>query len=107
YSSIFNYPARSWADVGAIGWLVDGAATQYQVPLCRASYAPYRRAIIRICREESFHQRLGCEVLYELSNATPEHKQMTQDADNLFYVPALQMFGPPDDDSPNSQQSMA
>ncbi len=107
YSSIFNYPARSWADVGAIGWLVDGAAIQNQVPLCRASYAPYGRAMVRICKEESFHQRQGWEILYELSNGTPEQKQMAQDAVNRFYGPALQMFGPPDDDSPNSQQSMA
>jgi len=107
YSSIFNYPARSWADVGAIGWLVDGAAIQNQVPLCRASYAPYGRAMVRICKEESFHQRQGWEILYELSNGTPEQKQMAQDAVNRFYGPALQMFGPPDDNSPNSQQSMA
>lgn len=107
YSSIFNYPARSWADVGAIGWLVDGAAIQNQVPLCRASYAPYGRAMVRICKEESFHQRQGWEILYELSHGTPEQKQMAQDAVDRFYGPALQMFGPPDDDSPNSQQSMA
>ena len=107
YSSIFNYPARSWADVGAIGWLVDGAAIQNQVPLCRASYAPYGRAMVRVCKEESFHQRQGWEILLELSNGTPEQKQMAQDALNRFYGPALQMFGPPDDDSPNSQQSMA
>ena len=107
YSSIFNYPARSWADVGAIGWLVDGAAIQNQVPLCRASYAPYGRAMVRVCKEESFHQRQGWEILLELSNGTPEQKQMAQDAVNRFYGPALQMFGPPDDDSPNSQQSMA
>ena len=107
YSSIFNYQARSWADVGAIGWLVDGAAIQNQVPLCRASYAPYGRAMVRICKEESFHQRQGWEILYELSNGTPEQKQMAQDAVNRFYGPALQMFGPPDDNSPNSQQSMA
>lgn len=107
YSSIFNYPARSWADVGAIGWLVDGAAIQNQVPLCRASYAPYGRAMVRVCKEESFHQRQGWEILYELANGTPEQKQMAQDAVNRFYGPALQMFGPPDDDSPNSKQSMA
>ncbi|WP_022870363.1 1,2-phenylacetyl-CoA epoxidase subunit PaaA [Yaniella halotolerans] len=107
YSSIFNYPARSWADVGAIGWLVDGAAIQNQVPLCRASYAPYGRAMVRVCKEESFHQRQGWEILLELANGTPEQKQMAQDAVNRFYGPALQMFGPPDDDSPNSQQSMA
>ena len=106
YSSIFNYPARTWADVGAIGWLVDGAAICNQVPLCRASYAPYGRAMVRICKEESFHQRQGWEILYELSNGSPEQKQMAQEAINRFYGPALQMFGPPDDDSPNSKQSM-
>ncbi|MDO4916295.1 MAG: 1,2-phenylacetyl-CoA epoxidase subunit PaaA [Rothia sp. (in: high G+C Gram-positive bacteria)] len=107
YSSIFNYPARTWADIGAIGWLVDGAAICNQVPLCRASYGPYGRAMVRICKEESFHQRQGWEILYELSHGTPEQKQMAQDAVNRFYGPALQMFGPPDEDSPNSQQSMA
>ncbi|CAM3192885.1 1,2-phenylacetyl-CoA epoxidase subunit PaaA [Corynebacterium gottingense] len=107
YSSIFNYPARTWADIGAIGWLVDGAAICNQVPLCRASYAPYGRAMVRICKEESFHQRQGWEILYELSHGTPEQKQMAQEAINRFYGPALQMFGPPDADSPNSQQSMA
>ncbi|WP_342319390.1 1,2-phenylacetyl-CoA epoxidase subunit PaaA [Corynebacterium mayonis] len=106
YSSIFNYPARTWADIGAIGWLVDGAAICNQVPLCRASYAPYGRAMVRICKEESFHQRQGWEILYELANGTPEQKQMAQEAINRFYGPALQMFGPPDDDSPNSKQSM-
>ncbi|ROZ65737.1 1,2-phenylacetyl-CoA epoxidase subunit A [Kocuria soli] len=106
YSSIFNYPARTWADIGAIGWLVDGAAICNQVPLCRASYGPYGRAMVRICKEESFHQRQGWEILYELSNGTPEQKQMAQDAVNRFYGPALQMFGPPDADSPHSQQSM-
>ncbi|WFP16969.1 1,2-phenylacetyl-CoA epoxidase subunit PaaA [Citricoccus muralis] len=107
YSSIFNYPARTWADMGAIGWLVDGAAICNQVPLCRASYGPYGRAMVRICKEESFHQRQGWEILYELSHGTPEQKQMAQDAVNRFYGPALQMFGPPDGDSPHSQQSMA
>lgn len=107
YSSIFNYPARTWADIGAIGWLVDGAAICNQVPLCRASYAPYGRAMVRICKEESFHQRQGWEILYELSHGTPEQKQMAQEAINRFYGPALQMFGPTDDNSPNSQQSMA
>lgn len=106
YSSIFNYPARTWADIGAIGWLVDGAAICNQVPLCRASYAPYGRAMVRICKEESFHQRQGWEILYELSHGTPEQKQMAQEAINRFYGPALQMFGPPNDDSPNSKQSM-
>ncbi|MDX2340579.1 1,2-phenylacetyl-CoA epoxidase subunit A [Micrococcus sp. M4NT] len=107
YSSIFNYPARTWADMGAIGWLVDGAAICNQVPLCRASYGPYGRAMVRICKEESFHQRQGWEILFELSNGTPEQKQMAQDAVDRTYGPALQMFGPPDADSPNSQQSMA
>ncbi|ATG50509.1 1,2-phenylacetyl-CoA epoxidase subunit A [Brachybacterium vulturis] len=107
YSSIFNYPARSWADMGAIGWLVDGAAIVNQVPLCRASYAPYGRAMVRICKEESFHQRQGWEILYELSHGSPAQKQMAQDAVDRFYAPALMMFGPPDADSPNSQQSMA
>ncbi|MCH8628850.1 1,2-phenylacetyl-CoA epoxidase subunit A [Arsenicicoccus piscis] len=106
YSSIFNYPARSWADVGAIGWLVDGAAIQNQVPLCRCSYGPYGRAMVRVCKEESFHQRQGWEILHSLANGTPAQKQMAQDAVNRFYGPALQMFGPPDGDSPNSQQSM-
>jgi ring-1,2-phenylacetyl-CoA epoxidase subunit PaaA len=107
YSSIFNYPARTWADMGAIGWLVDGAAIANQVPLCRASYGPYGRAMVRICKEESFHQRQGFEILLELSNGTPAQKQMAQDAVNRFYAPALMMFGPPDDNSPNSKQSMA
>lgn len=106
YSSIFNYPALTWADMGAIGWLVDGAAICNQVPLCRASYGPYGRAMVRICKEESFHQRQGWEILYELSHGTPEQKQMAQDAVNRTYGPALQMFGPPDDESPNSKQSM-
>ena len=104
YSSIFNYPTR--ADIGTIGWLVDGAAICNQVPLCRCSYGPYGRAMIRICKEESFHQRQGYEILYTLSNGTPEQKQMAQDAVNRFYGPALQMFGPPDAESPNSKQSM-
>ena len=107
YSSIFNYPARTWADMGAIGWLVDGAAIQNQVPLCRTSYGPYGRAMVRICKEESFHQRQGWEILYTLAQGSPEQKQMAQDAINRFYGPALQMFGPPDAESPNSKQSMA
>ena len=106
YSSIFNYPARTWADIGAIGWLVDGAAICNQVPLCRCSYGPYGRAMVRICKEESFHQRQGWEILYELSHGTPEQKQMAQEAINRFYGPALQMFGPPDAESPHSKQSM-
>jgi ring-1,2-phenylacetyl-CoA epoxidase subunit PaaA len=107
YSSIFNYPAKTWADMGAIGWLVDGAAIANQVPLCRASYGPYGRAMVRICKEESFHQRQGFEILLELANGTPAQKQMAQDAIDRFYEPALMMFGPPDADSPNSKQSMA
>ncbi|MCB4208400.1 1,2-phenylacetyl-CoA epoxidase subunit PaaA [Arthrobacter sp. UM1] len=107
YSSIFNYPAVTWADMGAIGWLVDGAAICNQVPLCRASYGPYGRAMVRICKEESFHQRQGFEILLELSNGTPAQKKMAQDAVNRWYAPALMMFGPPDEDSPNSKQSMA
>jgi ring-1,2-phenylacetyl-CoA epoxidase subunit PaaA len=107
YSSIFNYPALSWADMGAIGWLVDGAAICNQVPLCRASYGPYGRAMVRICKEESFHQRQGFEILLELANGTPAQQRMAQDAVDRWYAPALMMFGPPDDDSPNSQQSMA
>lgn len=107
YSSIFNYPTPTWADMGAIGWLVDGAAIVNQVPLCRASYGPYGRAMVRICKEESFHQRQGFEILLELANGTPEQKQMAQDAVNRWYWPSLMMFGPPDDESPNSAQSMA
>lgn len=107
YSSIFNYHTPTWADMGAIGWLVDGAAICNQVPLCRASYGPYGRAMVRICKEESFHQRQGFEILLELSQGTPEQKQMAQDAVDRWYWPALMMFGPPDDESPNSAQSMA
>lgn len=107
YSSIFNYHTPTWADMGAIGWLVDGAAICNQVPLCRASYGPYGRAMVRICKEESFHQRQGFEILLELSQGTPEQKQMAQDAVNRWYWPSLMMFGPPDDASPNSARSMA
>jgi ring-1,2-phenylacetyl-CoA epoxidase subunit PaaA len=106
YSSIFNYPSPTWADMGSIGWLVDGAAICNQVPLCRASYGPYGRAMVRICKEESFHQRQGFEILLELMNGTDEQRAMAQDSVNRWYWPALQMFGPPDDDSPNSAQSM-
>jgi ring-1,2-phenylacetyl-CoA epoxidase subunit PaaA len=106
YSSIFNYPTVSWADMGAIGWLVDGAAICNQVPLCRASYGPYGRAMVRICKEESFHQRQGFEILLELANGTPAQKQMAQDAINRWYAPSLMMFGPPDTDSQHSSQSM-
>ncbi len=107
YSSIFNYPTLTWADVGAIGWLVDGAAITNQVPLCRCSYGPYARAMVRVCKEESFHQRQGFEILHTLSHGTPEQKAMAQDAVNRYWWPSLMMFGPPDDDSPNSAQSMA
>lgn len=107
YSSIFNYHSPTWADMGAIGWLVDGAAIVNQVPLCRASYGPYGRAMVRICKEESFHQRQGFEILLELSQGSPEQKQMAQDAVNRWYWPSLMMFGPTDDNSPNSAQSMA
>ena len=107
YSSIFNYHTPTWADMGAIGWLVDGAAICNQVPLCRASYGPYGRAMVRICKEESFHQRQGFEILLELSKGTPEQKQMAQDAVNRWYWPSLMMFGPTDDASPNSARSMA
>ncbi|MDQ1495484.1 MAG: ring,2-phenylacetyl-CoA epoxidase subunit PaaA [Actinomycetota bacterium] len=107
YSSIFNYPTTSWADVGAIGWLVDGAAITNQVPLCRCSYGPYARAMVRICKEESFHQRQGFDLLLTLSNGTAEQHAMAQDAVNRWWWPSLMMFGPPDDQSPNSAQSMA
>jgi ring-1,2-phenylacetyl-CoA epoxidase subunit PaaA len=107
YSSIFNYPTLTWADVGAIGWLVDGAAITNQVPLCRCSYGPYARAMIRICKEESFHQRQGFEILYTLSHGTPEQHEMAQDAVNRWWWPSLMMFGPPDGESAHSAQSMA
>ena len=101
YSSIFNYPTLTWADMGAIGWLVDGAAIVNQVPLCRCSYGPYARAMVRICKEESFHQRQGFEIL-PLSHGTPEQHAMAQDAIDRWWWPSLMMFGPPDDQSPNS-----
>jgi ring-1,2-phenylacetyl-CoA epoxidase subunit PaaA len=107
YSSIFNYPTPTWADMGAIGWLVDGAAICNQVPLCRASYGPYARAMVRICKEESFHQRQGFEILLALMQGTPEQRRMAQDAVDRWYWPSLMMFGPPDEQSPNSAQSMA
>ncbi len=106
YSSIFNYPTLTWADMGAIGWLVDGAAIMNQVPLCRCSYGPYARAMIRVCKEESFHQRQGFEVINKLANGTVEQKEMAQDALNRFWWPALMMFGPNDDDSSHTEQSM-
>jgi ring-1,2-phenylacetyl-CoA epoxidase subunit PaaA len=107
YSSIFNYPTPSYADVGTIGWLVDGAAICNQVPLCRTSYGPYGRAMIRICKEESFHQRQGYELLMTMMRGTDEQRAMVQDAVDRWWWPSLMMFGPPDDDSPNSAQSMA
>ena len=106
YSSIFNYPALSWADIGAIGWLVDGAAMMNQVMLMGNSYGPYSRAMLRICKEESFHQRQGYEILMTLCRGTKEQKQLAQDALDRFWWPALMMFGPNDDASPNSQKSM-
>lgn len=106
YSSIFNYPSNSWADVGAIGWLVDGAAILNQIPICRCSYGPYARAMVRVCKEESFHQRQGFEVLLTLANGSPEQRAMAQDAINRWYWPSVMMFGPPDAESPHSEQSM-
>jgi ring-1,2-phenylacetyl-CoA epoxidase subunit PaaA len=106
YSSIFNYPTLSWADIGAIGWLVDGAAIMNQIPLCRCSYGPYARAMIRICREESFHQRQGYEIMLTLARGTPEQKEMAQDALNRWWWPCLMMFGPPDSASQHSDTSM-
>ncbi len=106
YSSIFNYPTLSWADMGAIGWLVDGAAIMNQVPLCRCSYGPYARAMIRVCKEESFHQRQGFEIMTKLASGTAEQKEMAQDALNRFWWPALMMFGPIDSDSSHTEQSM-
>lgn len=106
YSSIFNYPTLSWADIGAIGWLVDGAAILNQVMLCRTSYGPYARAMVRICKEESFHQRQGFDILYTLSQGTPEQQAMCQDAINRWWWPSLMMFGPHDKDSTHSDQSM-
>jgi len=107
YSSIFNYPTLTWADIGAIGWLVDGAAIMNQIPLCRCSYGPYSRAMIRVCKEESFHQRQGFEIMLTLCRGTPEQKAMAQDALNRFWWPSLMMFGPNDSASKHSAQSMA
>jgi ring-1,2-phenylacetyl-CoA epoxidase subunit PaaA len=107
YSSIFNYPTLTYADVGVIGWLVDGAAICNQVPLCRSSYGPYARAMIRICKEESFHQRQGYELLMTMMRGTAAQRQLVQDATDRFWWPSLMMFGPPDTASPNSAQSMA
>ncbi len=107
YSSIFNYPTLTWADIGAIGWLVDGAAIMNQVPLQRCSYGPYARAMVRICKEESFHQRQGYAIMMALARGTPAQRDMAQDALNRWWQPSLMMFGPPDGDSVHSAQSMA
>ncbi len=106
YSSIFNYPTTSWADMGTIGWLVDGAAIMNQVPICRCSYGPYARAMVRVCKEESFHQRQGFEIISLLAQGTPEQKAMAQDSLNRFWWPSLMMFGPNDADSKHTAQSM-
>ena len=106
YSSIFNYPSLTWADIGAIGWLVDGAAIMNQVPLCRCSYGPYARAMTRVCKEESFHQRQGYSIMMQLMKGTEEQKAMAQDALNRWWWPSLMMFGPSDSDSTHSSQNM-
>ncbi|MBS1615613.1 MAG: 1,2-phenylacetyl-CoA epoxidase subunit A [Bacteroidetes bacterium] len=106
YSSIFNYPTLTWADMGAIGWLVDGAAIMNQVPLCRTSFGPYARAMVRVCKEESFHQRQGFEIMLTLSKGTAVQKKMAQDALNRWWWPALMMFGPTDDHSPHTARSI-
>ena len=107
YSSIFNYPTLTWADIGAIGWLVDGAAIMNQIPLCRCSYGPYARAMVRVCKEESFHQRQGFDIMLVLSGGSDEQKSMAQDALNRWWWPSLMMFGPNDSESKHSAQSMA
>ena len=107
YSSIFNYPTLNWADIGAVGWLVDGAAIMNQVPLQRTSFGPYSRAMIRICKEESFHQRQGYDAIRKMAEGTPEQKKMAQDAMNRLWYPSLMMFGPSDKESVHSAQSMA
>jgi ring-1,2-phenylacetyl-CoA epoxidase subunit PaaA len=106
YSSIFNYPTLNWADIGAIGWLVDGAAIMNQIPLCRCSYGPYARAMIRICKEESFHQRQGFEIVTVMARGTPAQRSMAQDALNRWWWPSLMMFGPPDSQSPHTAESV-
>jgi ring-1,2-phenylacetyl-CoA epoxidase subunit PaaA len=106
YSSIFNYPTLTWADIGAIGWLVDGAAIMNQIPLCRCSYGPYARAMIRVCKEESFHQRQGYEIMLTLARGTLEQKAMAQNALDRWWWPCLMMFGPPDNVSQHSDQSI-
>jgi ring-1,2-phenylacetyl-CoA epoxidase subunit PaaA len=107
YSSIFNYPTLTWADVGAIGWLVDGAAIMNQIPICRCSYGPYARAMVRICKEESFHQRQGFEIMLTLAQGSAAQHAMAQDALNRWWWPSIMMFGPPDGDSKHTAQSMA
>ena len=106
YSSIFNYPTLNWADIGAIGWLVDGAAIMNQIPLCRCSYGPYARAMIRICKEESFHQRQGFEIMTVMAQGAPAQQSMAQDALNRWWWPSLMMFGPPDAQSPHTAESV-
>ena len=106
YSSIFNYPTLTWADIGAIGWLVDGAAIMNQIPICRCSYGPYARAMVRICKEESFHQRQGFEIMLTLARGSPEQRAMAQDALDRWWWPSIMMFGPPDADSKHTAQSM-
>ena len=106
YSSIFNYPTISWADMGAVGWLVDGAAIMNQVPLCRTSYGPYARAMVRVCKEESFHQRQGFEIMLTLSKGTEIQRKMAQESFNRWWWPSLMMFGPPDAESPNTENSV-
>ncbi|NVJ69799.1 MAG: 1,2-phenylacetyl-CoA epoxidase subunit A [Alphaproteobacteria bacterium] len=107
YSTIFNYPSLNWADIGAIGWLVDGAAITNQIPLCRTSYGPYARAMVRVCKEESFHQRQGYELMMAMAKGSEAQKQMAQDALNRWWWPSLMMFGPPDEESTHTAQSMA
>ncbi|MBC9072457.1 1,2-phenylacetyl-CoA epoxidase subunit A [Thauera sp. CAU 1555] len=106
YSSIFNYPTLTWADIGVIGWLVDGAAIMNQIPLCKCSYGPYSRAMVRICKEESFHQRQGYDLLLQMMQGTPEQREMVQDAVNRWWWPSIMMFGPHDKDSQHSETSM-
>ncbi|HWA02664.1 MAG TPA: 1,2-phenylacetyl-CoA epoxidase subunit PaaA [Rhizomicrobium sp.] len=106
YSTIFNYPTLTWADIGAIGWLVDGAAIMNQVPLQRTSYGPYARAMVRVCKEESFHQRQGYEIMMAMAAGTPAQRRMAQDALDRWWWPSLMMFGPPDENSPNTAQSI-
>jgi len=107
YSTIFNYPSLNWADIGAIGWLVDGAAVTNQIPLCRTSYGPYARAMVRVCKEESFHQRQGYELMMAMAKGSEDQKAMAQDALNRWWWPSLMMFGPPDEESTHTAQSMA